>query len=164
MNISKPFAAAFAIALIVIAFLVWRGFVETKGNHLAPDGKIGKVRVQKVDENESVMVLDFNLRNASDRPMIVRSVEVILDEADGSTATGSPVAAADLANVFRNYPGLGEQYNAPLKARDKVPPRDSLDRMVGVRFDLPDAAIEKRKGVTLKIEDITGPVAELRTK
>ena len=164
MVVSKPFAVAFAVALLIIGFIVWRGFVETKGNHLEPAGRIGKVSAQKVDVGETVMVVDFNLRNESDRVMVVRSVEAVLEAADGSPVTGSTIAAKDLANVFRNYPDLGEQYNPPLRARDQLGPHETFDRMVGVRFDVPDEAIAKRRDFVLRIEDITGPVAELKVK
>ena len=104
---SNPFKIGFAVTIVLIAFLVWRGFVATKGNHLEPVGKIGKVRAQKVDENEMVVVVDFNLRNDADLPMIVRSVEANIDEPDDSVLQGNVLAAAALANVFRNYPDLG---------------------------------------------------------
>jgi hypothetical protein len=161
---SKPFGIAFAVTVVIIALLVWFGFVRTKGNHLDPVGKIGKVRAQKVDDNEVVVVLDFKLRNDSDIAMVVRSVEADIDAADGSVVNGKMVAVADLANVFRNYPDLGEQYNPPLKARDELKAHDSIDRMVGFRFDIPEEAVLKRKDIVLHIEDITGPVAELKVK
>jgi hypothetical protein len=161
---SKAFGIAFAAAIVVIALLVWRGFVSTKGNHLDPVGKIGKVREQKVDDNEVVVVLDFNLRNDSDVAMVVRSIEGSIDAADGSVINGSMVSVADLANVFRNYPNLGEKYNPPLKARDQLKAHDSIDRMVALRFDVPEEAVLKRKDIVLHIEDITGPVAELKAK
>jgi hypothetical protein len=161
---SKAFGIAFAAAILVIAIVVWGGFVETKGNHLAPAGKIGKVRSIQVDDNEAILVFDFNLKNDSDVLMTVHSIEGSLDASDGSTVEGSMVAAADLANVFRYYPGLGEQYNPPLKARDTLAGHADTDRMVALRFDVPAAVVDKRKGVTLRIEDITGPVAELKAK
>jgi hypothetical protein len=161
---SKPFGIAFAVTVVIIALLVWFGFVRTKGNHLDPVGKIGKIRAQKVDDNEVVVVLDFKLRNDSDIAMVVRSVEADIDAADGSVVNGKMVAVADLSNVFRNYPDLGEQYNPALKARDELKAHDSIDRMVGFRFDIPEEAVLKRKDVVLHIEDITGPVAELKAK
>ena len=53
---SKPFTIGFGIAAVLIAFLIWRGFVETKGNHLEPTGKIGKIRAEKVDDNEMIVI------------------------------------------------------------------------------------------------------------
>jgi hypothetical protein len=71
------------------------------------------------------------------------------------------VAAADVAAAFKSYPLLGEQYNPVLKERDVIPAHQSVDRMVGLRIDAPSETVEHRKRVTLRVEDITGPVLEL---
>jgi hypothetical protein len=161
---SKPFVAAFGIAIAVIALLVWQGFISTKGNHLEPTGKIGKVRAQKVDDNEMIAVVDFKVTNDADIAMVVRGIEASIDTAEGSSVNGSVIAGPDLANFFRNYPAIGEQFNPPLKARDTVAGHDTVDRMVGIRFDVPEDTMEKRKDIVVRIEDITGPVLELRAK
>lgn len=161
---SKPFLVAFGVAIAVIAIVVWQGFVSTKGNHLDPKGKIGKVRAQKVDDNETIVILDFNVKNDADIAMVVRNVEARLDAADGTPVNGSMIAGADLANFFRNYPETGEQYNPPLKARESIAGHSSIDRMVGIRFDVPDETVQKRRDVVLRVEDITGPVLELKAK
>jgi hypothetical protein len=157
---SKAFGIAFGAALVVIVVLVWTGFRTTSGNHLAPEGKIGKVRVQAVTDDISFVVLDFDMKNDSDRDMIVRSITGTVETADGS-ADGSQVAASDLQRAFHDYPMLGEEFNPVLKERDVLPAHQSLDRMVGIRFDLPAAKVEGRKRIVLKIEDVTGPVLEL---
>jgi hypothetical protein len=162
--VSKGFGIGFAITLVVIAIIVWRIGVATKGNHLAPITKVGKVRIQKVDENESIVFLDFSVNNDSDRKLVVRTVEAHLDSPDGSTVDGGVVAARDLANIFKNYPELGEQYNQPFKAWDEVKPHEKIDRMIGVRFDVPDAKIASRKDFDLRLEDISGIVVDLKTK
>jgi hypothetical protein len=159
---SKPFGIAFGAAILVIVILLWVGFANTKGNHLVPTGNIGKVRVQPRDDNMAMVLLDFNLNDDSDRPMIVRSIEASIELPNGQTVTGTPFAAADVQNVFRNYPMLGEQYNPPLKARDEVPPHGRIDRMVGISVKAPPAEVEKWKHVILHVEDVTGPVAEIR--
>ena len=161
---SKPFLVAFGVAIAVIGLLIWQGFAGTRGNHLEPTGKIGKVRARKVDENEMIVILDFSLKNDADIAMVVRNVEASLDTADGASVNGSLIAGADLANFFRNYPDIGEQYNPPLKARESVAGHQVVDRMVGIRFDLPEDAVQKRKDIVLRVEDITGPVAEMKAK
>ena len=122
------------------------------------------MRAQKVDENEMIVILDFSLKNDADIAMVVRNVEASLDTADGASVNGSLIAGADLANFFRNYPDIGEQYNPPLKARESVAGHQVVDRMVGIRFDVPEDAVQKRKDIVLRIEDITGPVAEMKAK
>lgn len=161
-SFSKPFGIAFGAAVVVIAILLWIGFANTKGNHLAPTGNIGKVRVQPLDDTSAMVVLDFNLKDDADRPMIVRSIEADIELPNGQTVTGTPFAAADVQKVFRNYPMLGDQYNPLLKARDEVPPHGSVDRMVGISVTAPPADVEKWKHITLRVEDVTGPVAEIR--
>ncbi len=158
---SKAFLAAFAVAAGVIGFLVWTGFSTTAGNHLAPVGTIGKVRTVEASGGLTYMVIDFNVKNDSDRDMVVRTVEAAIDGPDGNPLTGSLVAASDVAGAFQAYPLLGQQYNAVLKVRDSVPAHQAVDRMVGVRFDAPLAKVEGSKQVTLRIEDVTGPVVEM---
>jgi hypothetical protein len=158
---SKPFLITFGIAVVVIGALIWLGFAKTEGNHLAPTGSIGKVRTIKAADDVTFMVIDFKVKNDSDRDMIVRSVESQVDAADGSTIMGNGVAATDIKSAFRSYPLLGEQYNPILKERDTIPAHQEVDRMVGLRFDAPADKVESRKRVILRLEDVTGPVLEL---
>jgi hypothetical protein len=107
------------------------------------------------------MVVDFKVRNDSDVDMTVRSIQSEVELADGSGLTGGSVAANDVKAAFESYPALGEQYNPVLKDRDTIPAHQSVDRMVGLRFDAPVEKVDARKRVVLRIEDITGPVVEM---
>jgi hypothetical protein len=158
---TKAFGITFAAAIVVIGALIWFGFANTEGNHLIPTGSIGKVRTVKATDDVTFMVIDFKIRNDSDRDMIVHSMETAIDTADGNTVTGGSVAVADITNAFRNYPLLGDQYNPVLKERDTIPAHRAVDRMIGVRFDVPVEKVESRKRLVLRVEDVTGPVAEL---
>jgi hypothetical protein len=158
---SKPFAIAFGGTALIIVVLIWFGFRNTAGNHLAPVGSIGKVRTVGASDDVTFMVIDFKVRNDSDRDMIVRSVETEIDTADGGKLMGGGVAGADVKSAFRNYPLLGDQYNPVLKERDTIPAHQELDRMVGVRFDTAVEKVDSRKRLFLRLEDITGPVVEL---
>ena len=158
---SKAFGITFAVAIVVIGGLIWLGFSKTEGNHLAPTGTIGKVRTVKATDDVTFMVIDFKVKNDSDRDMIVHSVETAIDTADGNTVMGSGVAGADIKNAFKNYPLLGDQYNPVLKERDTIPAHQEVSRMVGIRFDTPAEKVESRKRLVLRVEDVTGPVVEL---
>jgi hypothetical protein len=152
---SKGFGIGFGVMAALIAGFLWYGFATTKGNHLAPVGKIGKIRVQKVDDDVCFVVIDFNVKNDSDRDMIVHSVTVTLDRPEGSM-DGLGVSAKDLEGAFRSYPDLGQQFNPVLKERDAVPAHQELDRMVGARFDLPVEKVTERQKLTLRVTDVTG--------
>src|SRR5580700_4647131 len=151
---SKPFIITFSAAIVVIAVLIWVGFANTAGNHLAPSGSIGKVRTVKATDDVTFMVIDFKVKNDSDRDMIVRSVETAIDTADGGTIMGGGVAGADIKSAFRNYPILGDQYNPVLKERDTIPAHQQVDRMVGIRFDTPFEKVESRRRLVLRVEDV----------
>lgn len=158
---SKAFGITFGAAVAVIGILIWIGFAKTAGNHLAPTGKIGKIRTVKASDDLTYMVIDFSAKNDSDVDMTVHSVEGEVDTADGEMVMASPVAVADVKAAFQSYPLLGQQFNPVLKDRDKIPAHQSVDRMVGLRIDAPIEKVEGRKRVTLRVEDITGPVLEL---
>src|SRR5579863_3082422 len=158
---SKAFLITFGAAVIVIGALIWIGFAKTEGNHLAPAGSIGKVRTVKASDDVTFMVIDFKVKNDSDRDMIVRNVEAAIDTTDGGTVMGSGVAEADVKSAFKSYPFLGEQYNPVLKERDTIPAHREVDRMVGIRFDVPYDKVVARNRVILRLEDVTGPVVEL---
>jgi hypothetical protein len=153
---SKPFAVTFGVVALIIAGIVWYAFYDTKGNHLAPTGSIGKVRTIAAADDLTFMVIDFHVKNDSDRDMVVRTIEVSVDTNDGQTITGSNVAASDIDNAFKSYPLLGEKFNPVMRERDKVPAHQELDRMVGIRFDAAAPKIESRKRVTLHLLDVTG--------
>ena len=147
---SKPFLVAFGVAVILIAGLIWWGFRGDGRGIAGADRKDRLVRTLGVGDDLTYMVIDFNVRNDSDRDMVVRTVDsVIPDTADRGTVKISPDFMRVLKSAFEFYPALGEQYNPVLKERDVVPPHQSLDRMVGFRVDAPVAKVEGRKRVTL---------------
>lgn len=158
---SKAFLVTFAVAAMVIGGLIWYGFADTKGNHLAPTGAIGKIRAAKADDDITYVVIDFHAKNDSDVDMIVRSIEVSIDTADGKSINGSAVAKADVDSAFKSFPLLGEQYNPVLRERDKIPAHQEIDRMVGIRFDAPYDTVAGRKALHLKLTDITGVELEM---
>lgn len=158
---SKPFLIAFGVALLLlVGFLV----LWSSPGHVEASGHIGKVRVQKVDDNESVFVIDFTLRNDSDRPRTVGSTSAHLDAADGSSIEAKPIASPDLANVFRNYPELGNQFNPAIKGMDEIGAHQSVNRSIGIRVDAPDDKIATRKDVVLAVQYINGPIVEMSAK
>jgi hypothetical protein len=89
--------------------------------------------------------------------MIVHNVSVTIDRPEGSI-DGLSVSAKDLDGAFGSYPDLGDKYDPVLKERDTIPAHRELDRMVAARFDLPVEKVEERRHLTLRVEDVTGPV------
>jgi hypothetical protein len=152
------------IGLAVVALGVGVTLLSTKGAHLELDGRILHVRVLSLNPNASIVVLDFRAKNPSDVQFVVKNVELILEPASGGPLTGASISKADVDNVFKYEKILGPKYNDVLSIRDKIGARQSVDRMDGARFELGETAIDARKSIKLRIEDMDGTIAEIVEK
>lgn len=161
---SKAFGIGFGVAALIIVVFIWAGFVNTKGNHLAPTGWISNVRVQALQPEETLMIIDFGLINDADVQMTVSQVDPWITTRSGQDIHGSLFAGADMAKTFSFYPALGPMIYPPLPPRATIDGHKTVKLMVGVEFDVPAQAVENRKSVTLRIEDITGPFVELTSR
>ena len=152
----SQFAIFVGIGVVVIAIAVawiWQG---TKGNHLELNGEILKVRTGALDDNSSAAILDFRVKNVSDVPFVVRTVEVEAEMPDGKTATGELISKTDYNILLQYNQFLGPKYNDGLSLRDKIAPRQQMDRMVAVRFEIPLKMLASAKSIHLMAQDVDG--------
>ncbi len=161
---SKAFGIGFGVAALVIIALIWSGFEKTKGNHLAPSGWISNVRVQKIADEETLMVIDFGLINDSDVQMVAATIDPSFTARDGKEIHGTLFASADLPKTFEFYPALGPMTHPPLPLRGAIDGHKTVNLMLGVEFDVPVDVVENRKEVKLNIEDVTGPSVEMTSR
>jgi hypothetical protein len=75
---------------------------------------------------------------------------------DGRTASKT-----NIENIFKYEKLLGPKYNPILSLQDRVASHQTADLMAGARFELPEAAINSRKMIRLRLEDVDGAAAEL---
>ena len=160
---SKNFMLMFGVGLVLVGAAIWALFIKQAGAHIDPKGSVVKVRTLKLDDEHSVAVADIRISNDADYDVVARNIEVSAIGPKGPTQ-GNVAAEMDVKNLFKNYPILGEQFNPILKARDKVPPRSTIDREVCATFDIPVEQLDKRTDFIVRMEDITGPVAEMHEK
>lgn len=153
---------ALVVGLAVVAIGVGGVFYMQRGAHVELKGAVLKVRTQVMDENSSVAVIDFRFVNPSNYPFVVKEVTVSIVDKDGKTLEGQPVSELDARRLFEYFPQLGQKYNPSLMMRDKIMGRQSMDRMIVSRFEVPEAVLEGRKALTVRIVDVDGPVAELQ--
>jgi hypothetical protein len=153
---------ALVVGLVVVAIGVGGVFYMQRGAHVELKGAVLKVRTQVMDENSSVAVIDFRFVNPSNYPFVVKEVTVSIVDKDGKTLEGQPVSELDARRLFEYFPQLGQKYNPSLMMRDKIMGRQSMDRMIVSRFESPEAVLEGRKALTVRIVDVDGPVAELQ--
>ena len=157
----KRFLTPLGIGLAVIAIAIAGVFYMQRGAHVELKGAVLKVRTQGLDENSSVAIVDFRFANPSSYPFIVRTVDVTMEDKDGKTHQGQTVSEPDAVRLFQYYPVLGQKFNESLTIRTKVAPRQAMDRMIGVRFEMADKELEGRKRLAIRIEDVDGAVSEV---
>jgi hypothetical protein len=162
--LSRQFLLTFGIGLVVIGIAVAGVLYMQRGAHVELKGAVLKVRTMGQEDNSSLAVVDFRFVNPSDYPFVVRSVDVTVTGADGQNHDSTPVSEVDAKRIFEYYPVLGQKFNATLVTRDKIPGRQSQDRMIVARFELPLAQLDARKNLKVRIEDVDGPVSELVEK
>jgi hypothetical protein len=162
--VSKQFwiflIAGVAIVGVGLGFLL----LGTKGNHLELHGSILKVRVMPLSPVASLAIVDFRVNNPSDVPFVMKGASLTLETATGEMLDGMMVSKPDVENVFKYNPILGPKFNDVLSIKDRIEPHQRLDRMVGARFEIPEAQAEDRKAIHLHVEEMDGVTADLVEK
>jgi hypothetical protein len=94
-------------------------------------------------------------------PFVVNSVTFHLQPATGDAADGATISKNDIENIFRYQKLLGPKYNDTLSLQDRIAPHKTADLMAGARFELPESAVNSRKSIRVRIEDVDGTAAEI---
>ena len=160
---SKTFWSFLAVGLIAVAIVVSITWESTKGAHLELDGRILHVRLLSVSPQATIVVVDFRETNPSDVPFSLRDVEMKLMGVPGEP-TGQIISKADMDTVFQYMKLLGPKFNPLLGIGDKIGPRQTVDRMVAARFELPESDIEARQAIHLLFTDVNRAEMELVEK
>ncbi|MDP8989173.1 MAG: hypothetical protein M3N41_03730 [Acidobacteriota bacterium] len=158
---SKGFWIFLALGLAVVGALVFTMFTTTEGAHLRLEGKILKVRVLPLGGDASLVVVDFRATNPSNVPFVVNLVTLHLEPASGEAVDGRTASKVNIENIFKYEKLLGPKYNAVFSLQDRIVPHQTADLMAGARFELPASAIDGRKTIRLRLEDVDGAAAEL---
>ncbi len=153
---SKSILIASLAGIVVVAIAVAMILHGQAGAHIELTGKILKVRTAPIDESSSVAAADFRITDPADYPFMVKSVTLIVIDAAGKRIEGSTVSEPDAKRIFDAIPLLGPKYNGSLIMGERVPPRQTIDRMTSARFEAPDSLLQTRKNLILRIEEVDG--------
>ncbi len=153
--------AALAGGLVAVICAVAGVLYIQRGAKIELKGSILKVRTIGMDETSSLAAIDFRFVNPSDYPFVVHEVIVSMEDKTGKVVEGSTVSDLDTRRLFENYPVLGPKYNDTLIVRNKIPAKQSWDRMIVARFEVPVADLDSRRKLKIRIVDVDGPFSEL---
>jgi hypothetical protein len=159
-NWVRIFGAGLVATLLIAGFVI---FLK-RGDRLQPTGRVLKERSIDLNDETALLLLDIRLENDSDVVMTVGKIGMSAQMPDGGQFTGRLLGKRDLLATFGYFPLLGEKFNEPLGSNDEIPARSKVDRMIAASFAAPLSELDKRKQVTVKVEDPTGAAAEFTGK
>ncbi|HUA62223.1 MAG TPA: hypothetical protein VML19_25935 [Verrucomicrobiae bacterium] len=161
---SKNMMIAMGVGLGVVIIAVCGVLFMQRGARVGVEGQFLKVRTTPIDDNTTIVVLDFRLKNPSDYPFVARNVTAVYQDPSGGRTEGTTATEVDARHIFEVIPALGEKFSQTLIERDKVPAHGQLDRMVMAKFEMPESKLQARKQFIVKIEEIDGGLFEIPEK
>jgi hypothetical protein len=162
--LSRGMLLAYVAGVVAVGAMVFGFLYLHRGAHIRLDGDIQQVRTVGMDEYSSVAVIDFRFFNPADYPFVVRRVDVSIECADGHTYDGVTVSEVDAHRLFQYYKPLGQRFNDSLLMDHQIAPRTGEDRMIASRFAVPERILQGRRSLTIRIEEVDGPVAHFIEK
>lgn len=159
---NKQFLGFLALGLAAVGAVIVFTLVGTKGAHLELQGRVLKVRTMPADEKSTIAVVDFRITNPSNVPFVVREAVIQIDQSNGQSLDGAPIAKVDMNRYFEYYKLIGPKYNEILTIPDTVAPHQTMDRMVAARLEIPETEFNARKALRISITEIDGALAEIK--
>src|SRR5690242_17504480 len=138
---NRKFLVMFAAGIGLMAVFVSGILYMQRGARVGLTGQFLKVRTAALDENSTIAVVDYRVVNPSNVIFQVHNVSLLMEDNDGKTYDGIVSSEADAKRLFEGFPILGQKFNDTLVIRDRVAPHSSIDRMVAVRYEAPEARI-----------------------
>lgn len=155
------FPAFLLASLVVIGGIVWILISGQQGRLANLEGSILKVRTYPLNPNATLVFADFRVTNPGQAAFIVDKVEMILYPSAGEPISAGILTREEVDRVFEYQKIAGPKYNDPLIIANRVEPSETIDRMSAGRVELPEAAIEKRLSLRIKVHAMGGRVAEI---
>ncbi len=149
------------IGALIVGALVASGLFVQRGSRVIADGRIQKVRTLQVEDNTTVVLVDFRATNPAKYPLVVRDVTLEVETATGETLSGDVVADIDVERFVANYPVIGPKYNPTLRTRERIAAGETVDRMAAASFPAAESVIQGRRKLRIRIVDVDGPVTVL---
>lgn len=154
----------FGVGLVVLAIATVWIFWMQRGAHMELRGSIQKVRTLAPDETGTVAIIDFRFRNTADYAFVVREIQAFATTPDGQEIEGQVISDVDARRLFEYYPTLGQKYNDTLLTRASIGGGHSVDRMLTVRFPIPESQFNQRKQLRIHLLEMSGPKADILEK
>jgi hypothetical protein len=147
-----PPALPVVIVLVVLAVIVVVGAYLLRPKPGATGAITGVYAAESPDKSSTMVLIQVRVANIGDKPLWVRNIKAQLktDQGEWTDDAASPV---DFARYFQAFPALGEHQTPPLKPETKIAPGGQAAGMVLVSFPVGKEAFDKRKSLTVTLEN-----------
>jgi len=138
-----------AVGIVAIAYN-W----ATSGEQARLEGRITEVRTLAVEENASVLLVNFEVENITNLPFVAheRWLEVI--DAQGDQFQGRTVNGVDVNDLFRYFAAeLGGMKDEPFVAQTRIEAGEKHRGLLAARFEMSKEALDSRRAIILRIFD-----------
>jgi hypothetical protein len=116
-------------------------------------GAIMEVHTAELPDKSSTFVLmQVRVNNIGSQPMWVREIKAQL-KTDQGEWTDNAASTVDFERYFKAFPALGRHQTPPLKPETKIAPGEQTEGMVLVLFPVTQDAFDKRKSLTVTLEN-----------
>ena len=145
----KLLIALLAAGAIAIAYN-W----ATSGEQARLEGKITDVRTLSVDDEASVLLVNFEAENITNLPFVAHERWLEVVDAEGDQFKGRTVNGVDLKDLFQYFSAeLGGMKDAPLVAQTRIEPGEKHRGLLAARFEMSKADLDARREIILRIVD-----------
>jgi hypothetical protein len=147
-----PPALPVVIVLVVLAVIVVAGAHLMRPKPGASGVMTGVYAAESPDKSSTMVLMQVSVSNIGNKPMWVREINAQLktDQGDWTDNAASPV---DFARYFQAFPALAQHQSPPLKPETKIAPGGQAEGMVLVSFPVSKDAFDKRKSLTVTLEN-----------
>jgi hypothetical protein len=147
-----PPALPVVIVLVVLAAIVVVGAHLMRPKAGASGAITGVYAAESPDKSSTMVLVQVSVSNIGNKPMWVREITAQLktEQGDWTDTAASPV---DFARYFKAFPALAQHETPPLKPETKIAAGGQAQGMVLVSFPVSKDAFDKRKSLTVTLEN-----------
>jgi len=140
------------IVLLVLAAIVGGGAFLLRPKPGASGAMTGVYAAELPDRTTTMVLMQVSVSNIGNRPMWVREITALLktDQGEWTDVAASPV---DFARYFQAFPALSPHQSPPLKPETKIAAGGQAEGMVLVSFPVSKDAFDKRKSLSVTLEN-----------
>ena len=149
--------ALLAVGALALGWLFFRG-----GPPPRLEGTVVQVRTLEVEPTASVALVNFEAVNASRHLFVAYERKLEIVDAEGKVRRGRTMNAIDLPDLFRYFPELGGMRDEPFAAQTEIPAGATVRGLIGARFEIPQADLDARQALVIRVVDGVGNETLLR--